>query len=244
MAYIVTLFEERQEVFVDCIDAIAISSARIANILTPENYGMKVPSCPEWTLLDLVIHVGQVQEFWSHNIREANAYAPWSGARTMPPSDGDTSTWMRDQTKSLIDAISFSFEDSPCWTWWEEPRTAKAVSLHQVQEAEVHRWDAELAIGQPAPLPLEIASDGLTEFLHVHRFSIEELKLPHIQIEASDVEGVWYINASAKHAVTVRATASDLVLFLYGRLSTEALIIEGNPEAIERLALAIPQINS
>ena len=70
----------------------------------------------------------------------------------------------------------------------------------------MHRWDAELAIGQPAPLPLEIASDGLTEFLGVHRFSIEELKLPHIQIEASDVEG--------------------------------------NPEAIERLALAIPQINS
>lgn len=40
------------------VDAIAISSARIANLLTAENRGMKVPSCPEWTLLDLVIHVG------------------------------------------------------------------------------------------------------------------------------------------------------------------------------------------
>jgi len=229
---------------VNCIDAIATSSHRIADLLTPDNYDRRVPSCPEWSLLDLTIHLGQVQEFWSHSIREANADAPWSGDRTYPRSNEDASTWMRNQTKKLVEAISTSSEESPCWTWWEDPRTAKAVSLHQVQEAEVHRWDAELAIGQPAPLPLEIASDGLTEFLHVHRFSIEELKLPHIQIEASDVEGVWYINASAKHALTVRATASDLVLFLYGRLSTEALIIEGNPEAIERLALAIPQINS
>jgi uncharacterized protein (TIGR03083 family) len=229
---------------VNCVDAIAISSARIANILTPENYGMKVPSCPEWTLLDLVIHVGQVQEFWSNNIREANADARWSRELTMPESDGDASTWMRNRTKSLIDAINFTSDDAPCWTWWKEPRTAKAVSRHQVQEAEVHRWDAELTIGQPKPLPLEIAIDGLTEYLFVHRFAIEDLKLPHIQFEATDTVGNWHINAISDPAVTARGTASDLALFLNGRLSTESLTIKGNPEGLQRFASAIPEINS
>ncbi len=226
------------------VDAIAISSARIANILTPENCGMKVPSCPEWTLLDLVIHVGQVQEFWSHNIREANANAPWSAEGTMPLSDGDASTWMRNQTKSLVDAISHSLEDSPCWTWWEEPRTAKAVARHQVQEAEVHRWDAELTIGQPNPLPLEIAIDGLAEYLLVHRFAIEDLKLPHIQFEATDTVGDWHINAIGNPAVTASGTASDLALFLNGRLLTESLTIKGDSEGLQRFESAIAEINS
>lgn len=226
------------------IDAIAISSARIANILTVENRGMKVPSCPEWTLLDLVIHVGRVQQFWSHNIREANADTRWSGEIMMPETDGEASVWLRNQTESLVDAIDHSSDNSPCWTWWEEPRTAKAVARHQVQEAEVHRWDAELTIGRPNPLPLEIAIDGLTEYLFVHRFAIENLRLPHIQFDATDTDGNWHINAIGNPTVTASGTASDLALFLNGRLSTESLTIEGDPEGLQRFESAIPKINS
>ena len=222
---------------------IARSSARIAELLTTENYERKVPSCPEWTLLDLVTHIGEVQEFWSHCIREGNINAHWPGAGTKPNSHKDAAEWLRGQTRLLIDAINCAADTSPCWTWWGEPQIVSAVARHQVQEAEIHRWDAELAVSEPLPIPLEIAADGIPEFLHVHRFAIEKLELSHIHIVASDASGEWHINQDATDTTGIIGTASDLVLFLTGRCPIEKLKVSGNSDTLKRFYESLPEIN-
>lgn len=113
------------------------------------------------------------------------------------------------QTQLLLDAINHTLGSAPCWTWWGEPQIASAVARHQVQEAEIHRWDAELAVSEPSPIPLEIAVDGVPEFLHVHRFAIQELELLHIHLVASDATGEWHINETATDTTGIKRGKPD-----------------------------------
>lgn len=227
----------------DHVDQIARSSERIAELITAENSNAKVPSCPEWTLLDLVAHIGEVQHFWANCIREGNANAPWQGEIAKPDSPRNAGDWLRTKTRLLIEAINSTPGDSPCWTWWDEPLTALAVARHQVQEAEVHRWDAELAVASPTPIPVEIAIDGIPEFLLVHRGAIQKLKLPHIQFSATDSADNWHVNEGEADTIAISGTASDLVLFLFGRRPLDKLSAIGKPEQINALVDALPEIN-
>lgn len=225
------------------VEEIARSSARIAELISAENSNARVPSCPEWTLMDLVAHIGEVQSFWANCIRERNATAPWQGEVAKPDSPRDSGKWLRAQTRLLIDAIETTPGVSPCWTWWGDPLTALAVARHQVQEAEVHRWDAELAVSTPSPIPVEIAIDGIPEFLHVHRDAIHKLKLSHIQLSETDSNGSWDVNESQVDTVSISGTASDIVLFLFGRLPINQLSVAGKPNQILALVEALPEIN-
>lgn len=227
----------------DHVKEIARSSARIAELLTAKNYEKNVPSCPEWTLLDLVTHIGGVQEFWSHCIRQGNADAPWQGAESKPDSHKDAAEWLRGQTQLLVDAINDTAGTSPCWTWWKEPRIVSAVARHQVQEAEVHRWDAELAVANPSPIPFEIAIDGIPEFLHVHRFAIQKLELPHLHLIASDEGGEWHIHQTASETMRITGSASDLLLFLNGRHPIEQMEVVGNSDSLRSFIDTLPEIN-
>lgn len=229
---------------VNHVEKIARSSARIAELITTENYEIKVPSCPEWTLLDLVTHIGQVQEFWSHCIREGNIHAHWQGEVKGADSHHDAAEHLRYQTKLLIDAIQITPATAPCWTWWEKPQTVSAVARHQVQEAEIHRWDAELTVAEPSPIPLEIAVDSISEFLQVRRSTIEKLKLPHIQLKASEVNSEWHLGDSATGNTRMVGLASDLILFLTGRCPIEKFEVSGDSDALKRFFDALPEINN
>lgn len=91
-----------------------------------------MPSCPEWTLLDLATHIGEVQEFWSHDIQAGKSDSPWRGEMLGPDSHEDAAMRLRFQTQLLLDAINHTLGSAPCWTWWDEPQIASAVARHQV----------------------------------------------------------------------------------------------------------------
>ncbi len=133
----------------DRLAAIAADSARVAELAAHTPGDARVTSCPEWDFAALVGHLGEVQRSWAQNVRAASTDAP-SGGEHAPPSTG-LDRWMAQSTEELLTALADASEDSPCWTWWGEPRTAGAVGRHQVQEAAVHRWDAESVAGTPSP---------------------------------------------------------------------------------------------
>ena len=227
----------------DYITLISGFAGRIADLATEENAALMVPSCPEWTLLELALHLGEVHEFWAANIGNANPEKPWKGERSKPKQTSDAISWCRRQTADLVSAISEHPAESPCWTWWEEPRTVGAIARHQVQEAAIHCWDVENAVGSPNSISLEVARDGIEEYIHVHRFGIEDININGIKFRESDTENVWYINPEREIGCTVTASASDLVLFLNGRLGMSDVHIEGERSGVELLVKATPEIN-
>ena len=158
---------------IDPVAEIRRESEVVARLVAAGPLDATVPRCPAWTLRDLVVHLGAVQQFWAANIAAADPSAPdeSSGdpddAAYPRPPDAELATWMRASTGALVAAIEAADADAPCWTWWGAPATAGAVARHQVQEAAVHRWDAEAAAGDETPLAADAASDAIDEFLAV-----------------------------------------------------------------------------
>ena len=220
----------------DPVDAIRRESAVVARIAADAPLDAPVPSCPAWTLRDLVVHLGAVQRFWAANIRAADPSAPDETAGDPDdadyprPADDELSAWMQASTDDLAAAIGDAAGDAPSWTWWGSPATAGAVARHQVQEAAVHRWDAESAAGDPNPIDADAATDAVAEFLAVSLGdALDELQ-GSVTLTASDTGATWAVGRDGGPTVDIVGTASDLLLVLYRRVDDGAVTVEGDAE--------------
>jgi uncharacterized protein (TIGR03083 family) len=211
----------------------------------------RVPKCPDWTLRDLVAHVGMVHRFWAVIVRTGEADGPPSReilGDTEP--HGDLLEWSAESTRLLLAALSEAGPDSPCWTWWpmaEAPQTSGAVARHQIQEAAVHAWDAQDTIGKPEPIPAAPAVDGVAEFLQVTYGA--EGPWPHrpARIVFACTEGpAWTLDltpsgarldppAGGEPLATVHGPASEILLTLFSRIPLESPHIDGDEEVVRQL---------
>lgn len=232
----------------DQLAFIDAESARIAQIALTTGGELAVPSCPGWTVVDLVRHLGEVHEFWAHTILAANPAAPWEGERAIAPAECAVAVaWMREQTGRLLDVMSSHDLAAPCWTWWGEPLTAGAVRRHQVQEVALHRWDAEGALGVTLEVDREVAADGIPEWIEVRLPWMTELPRPMVQFAASDLAGSWTLPSDepeCEQRVLISGAVSDLLLFLNGRRSLEGLSVTGDVELLDPLLSQLASLNS
>jgi uncharacterized protein (TIGR03083 family) len=227
--------------------AIRRDSARMAELAASADLDARVPCCPDWDLRRLATHIGEVQLFWAGCLRTRRADTPWSGRAPGAGSDAGLGPWMGAATAELLAALDEVGDDSPCWTWWGEPATAGAVGRHQGQEAAVHRWDAESTVGPAAPLDAAVAHDGVAEFLDVMLSpgtaalrGVAPPDLPGtVTLTSSDTDGRWTAGAGTGPGATVRAGASDLVLWLYGRVPQSGVDVEGDRGAVDALLQAV-----
>jgi len=220
----------------DIIGWIETESDALAATVTTESLSCAVPGCPAWTLRDLTWHLGRVQRFWAGVVRADGDVEPVFVAAEPGPQDADDlGPWMRASTVELTRALQDTPWAHPAWTWWKQPRTVGAIARHQVQEAAVHRWDAQSAVGDPEPLLEPIAADGVEEFLAI---APQMRDVRSITFKAIDL-GRSHDLSDAPASATVSGAASDLVLFLYRRRSLENVTIEGDRHAVERFLVPI-----
>jgi uncharacterized protein (TIGR03083 family) len=212
----------------------------------------RVPGCPAWNVQDLVAHLGQVQRFWSVVVAAGPADGPPPRESIPDPVPaGDLLEWSASSTRLLLAALGSAGPDAPSWTWWPTsgaPQTASAVARHQVEEAAVHAYDAQEAIGKPAPLPIGVAVDGVAEFLQV-TFGAEGPwpDPPSRVLFATDEGPSWLLDLSDTGATvdpaapgdppaaTVQGPASDILLALYDRIPLSRLHIDGDAGLVGRL---------
>jgi len=232
------------------------SAAFRAAAKSAADLGGKVPTCPEWTLLDLVHHLGKVQRRWAAIVTAGptDADPPALEGGEAPPREREALlAWSAEGTRQLLEALSEAGPDRRCWTWWGEesdsPETSGAIGRHQVQEVTVHAYDAQITAGAPQPLPDEAALDGVEEFLSTCVST--ESPWPHeaavIDFHAAE-GGSWRLLLSADGArssrlaepgtapdASARATASEHVLVFYDRLPLDTLQMDGNRLLLEQL---------
>lgn len=127
-----------------------------------------VPTCPEWTVLDLVRHVAEVHT-WA---AQAVVTAPEDGRPAWPkaPQDfDDVFPWWDNGLSLLLTRLRETPADRPAWTF-QGPSLAGFWSRRQAHETSIHRLDAELAAGHELPSLVfdpEFAADGIDEYLTV-----------------------------------------------------------------------------
>ncbi len=230
--------------FDDALDAIGVESRRLSDVVASADLDTRVPTTPKWSVRDLAHHIGTVQWYWSENVRAKDPAERSGGSLTSLPHDNDLLAWLGWCTYSLLGALRDAGPDSPCWAWWGDPtpHTAGAVARHQAQEAAVHRWDAQSSVGSPAPLPPELATDGVPEFIEVMVGPDVVALRGGVTLHALDTGGTWKVGPDASGADTpsagrteLHATASDLVLMLYRRLAVPDADVDGDPMLVAAL---------
>jgi uncharacterized protein (TIGR03083 family) len=227
------------------------SAALRAAVASAADLDARVPGCPDWSLHDLVAHLGEVQRFWAVVVRAGAADGPPPPeARGDMAPQGDLIEWSAESTGMLLAALTEAGPDAPCWTWWAAsgaPSTAGAVARHQVQEAAVHAYDAQAAIGRPEPVPAGVAVDGIDEFVVVSLGSSGPWPHRPARVVFAATEGPsWTVDltpdgaqagpaASGEPVATVRGPAGDLILALYGRIPFDGLTVDGDAAVIDQL---------
>lgn len=211
-----------------------------------------VPTCPGWSVADLLWHLQEVQRFWAAVVAGRVQDPRQIPAPVRPADDAELVPGLRSGVTQLITALQAADPHEPCWTW--SSRTdAGFVVRHQVHEAAVHRWDGEHAVGRETPLDPAAAADGVEEFL---RFStplrVENAALMggRLELVATDVGLRWVIEEDAAGdarwervtapstdaAAVIRAPAADLLLYLYKRRPAAGLDVRGDAGVAERFA--------
>jgi uncharacterized protein (TIGR03083 family) len=189
------------------------STAFRAAVMSAPGLELQVPTCPEWTLLDLVQHLGGVHRFWAAAVNAGPAAAPPAesaseGVKAAPREREALLAWSAASTRQLLDALREAGPDRGCWTWWgasESPQTSGAVARHQLQEVAVHTYDAQITLGAPQPLPDEAALDGVGEFLSTCVAWTQPWPHEAAAVDFHATEGrSWRLSLSADGARTTR----------------------------------------
>ncbi|MBG0563595.1 maleylpyruvate isomerase family mycothiol-dependent enzyme [Actinoplanes aureus] len=237
--------------FPELLSLIVGRSAALRDAAAAGDLTARVPGCPDWSVHDLVAHLGAVQRFWAVTVALGDDSGPPSAEqRGDREPHGDLLEWFEESTRAMVTALRAAGPEAPSWAWWGTsgaPLTAGAVARHQVQEAAVHAYDAQDALGKPEPLPAAVAVDGVAEFLSVGLGSLGAWPHRPARVQFQAIEGPsWTLDlspagatadpaASGEPVTRIQGTASDLVLALYRRIPLEDVRVDGDRSVAEQL---------
>ncbi|MFD9909926.1 maleylpyruvate isomerase N-terminal domain-containing protein [Streptomyces sp. NPDC059063] len=130
-----------------------------------------VPTCPDWTLDQLVRHVGGAVRWVELHVRtRAKENIPDSQVPGFAgPEEGGVAAldaWLA-ETAEMFDATLRGAEaDTPVWTWAGEA-TAGFWARRMTHEVAIHRADAAIAVGAAYELAPDVGADALDEWLEI-----------------------------------------------------------------------------
>lgn len=225
------------------LDQFAEDGARLAHAAT--SLDADVPACPQWTVRDLVWHVGGVHRWASSIVRDRLDHDPEPGQlRLGDPGTRDVVEWFCDGHASLLHVLRDADPALRCYTFLPAPSPLAFWARRQAHETAIHRADVESAGGPITPFPAEFAIDGIEELLAfaARRPTFRYVDAPRTLAIRPDGDDGWQLTlapdgvrsspgAGAAEA-TVGGSASDLYLWSWNRPA--AVTVDGDP-AVARL---------
>lgn len=151
-------------------DLIAEEAERFADALRGPDPSAPVPTCPDWTSVDLLWHLTEVHEFWagvlgSGALTEDDADAVDAAQAPRPEGPGARNQLVerREQaTAALLAQLTTRGGAEACWSWFPTDQTVGFTRRMQVHEATVHRVDAQLTANLPVTaISEDVATDGI-----------------------------------------------------------------------------------
>lgn len=146
-----------------------------------------VPSCPGWSVSDLVAHLGRVHRMLTPVIRDHRTEPPaaptdhpaahpdypaaagWPAGEppTVEPVPASLVDWFADGADTLGTLFGESRADEPAWSWSRECTVGFWLRMQTI-EAAVHRWDIQSAVGAEASALAEVlAQDVVSQTFEV-----------------------------------------------------------------------------
>lgn len=214
-----------------------------------------VPTCPEWSLEQLVRHTGRALRWVDMLVRtraEENVdedRVPLSGG---PEAQGDAvalDAWLAETGELVVGALREAGPDTGVWAW-AGIHTSGFWARRMTHEITVHRADATLAAGLPYEVAADIAADAIDEWLQIVEYvqrtephdAAVELRGPgrSIHLHATDTapelnaewlvelteDGIAWRRGHEKATVALRGPLTDVMLAFYRRLPLDSPRLE------------------
>jgi uncharacterized protein (TIGR03083 family) len=220
-----------------------------------------VPPCPDWQVRDLIHHLGRIYRWVRSHAGRGTTNRPETGTRAsdLPvdaPPDPELIGWWVSEYQQLTALLAALDPSLPAWHWAPAPKLAGFWHRRMAHETAIHRWDAQMAVGQAEPIEARLAADGVAEVLDSWLPAGRRLgpvdRTGVVRLVATDAEHEWFLRLRGdgvalldtdtwldhddRHTrVLARGTASDLVLALYGRVPFEVLETAGDATLLEPL---------
>jgi uncharacterized protein (TIGR03083 family) len=176
-----------------------------------------VPTCPDWTVTDLLGHQGMVHR-WATAIVDGALPSvdlpPDLDAATAPPEDAETLVdWFTAGAAELLDALRRAPDDLAAAVFLHaSPPPRRFWARRQAHETTIHRMDALSAkLGRfpttaEAGIPQELAVDGIDElvvgFVNRRSSRLHSQEPVSVLIAPSDVDAAWTVRISEATPVT------------------------------------------
>ncbi|NUP21763.1 MAG: maleylpyruvate isomerase family mycothiol-dependent enzyme [Streptomyces sp.] len=214
-----------------------------------------VPTCPDWSLEQLVRHTGGALRWVELMVRTRaqeevpEETVPLHGG---PAEQGDPAAldaWLAETGEAVVAALRDAGPDAKVWGW-TGVLTAGFWARRMTHEITVHRADAALAAGLPYEVAPDVAADAIDEWLQIVEWAqrtlpddpARELRRPgsSIHLHATDdtrgVEAEWIIDVSGdviawrrgheKATVALRGPLTAVLLAFYRRLPLDSAELE------------------
>lgn len=151
----------------DYATALTEQNQMLGELLRDADWSVPVPTCPGWTLLQLLRHVGRGDR-WAAQIIADRADAsldPRQVRDGKPPADVPGAIrWLSESPLTVLAAVDDIGQGTEVATF-VGPRPAAWWVRRRLHEATVHRADAAITLGAPYELSAELAADGIAEWL-------------------------------------------------------------------------------
>jgi uncharacterized protein (TIGR03083 family) len=203
-----------------------------------------VPTTPEWTITDLVEHVGQTQH-WTAEIIERRITDPslLPTEYAVPPADpGEWPAWLAESAQRVAGAFSDDALDVPVFNAAGDERPGARFWLTNVlNETVVHGFDAANAADRPVDIDADVAAALIGHHLAMltsptwemlrsesaHAIRGTGQTMQWLATDTADDEGAWFVERRPAGAtwqpgthqadVTVTGPAGSLLLTLTRR---------------------------
>lgn len=212
------------------LDHLADNAAQLGEAAARAAWSDPVPGCPDWTVRDLISHVGVVHR-WAAAIVSGGIDKPTDqaeAAEATKPGDDGLLDWYAAGHRALVETLRSAPAEVACFAFLPAPSPLAFWARRQALETAIHRADAQAAAGIPVTIAGDLAQDGIDELLvgfgsRKREFEPGTLRLEPVGAEAWTIalttEGAK-ANRSADSApsdATVSGDAGQVYLWLWNR---------------------------
>ncbi|MCX4969029.1 maleylpyruvate isomerase family mycothiol-dependent enzyme [Streptomyces sp. NBC_00654] len=240
-------------------DEILAQTDELRALLKGADLAARVPTCPDWSLRELALHVGGAHR-WVGEIVRSRATEDIPAGKVPGaegPDDDDSAAldaWLAEGTAGAVAALREAGPGTEVWAWGWERRTDFWVR-RMTHETVVHRADAALAAGTVFEVAPEVAADTIDEWLRIVAFSQaggdpEAAGLcgggRSLHLHATDAPGAeWLIEfgedrftwrrAHERATVALRGSLTDVMLVFNRRLDpgSDRVEVLGDAELLD-----------
>ncbi|MEV6832505.1 maleylpyruvate isomerase family mycothiol-dependent enzyme [Amycolatopsis sp. NPDC051102] len=232
--------------------AIVDHTRRLAEAAAAAGPDAGVPTAPEWTVTDLVRHVGQTQH-WVAEIIERRITNPAelpTELAVLPADPRAWQAWLSESASRVAAACSGDALDAAVFNAAGDERSGTRFWLaSMLNEAVVHGFDAAAAADRPADIDPDVAAALITNHLTMLTSPTWGMQRPEsalalrgtgqtLQWLATDTAGAWFVErrpegatwqpATRRADVTITGPAAILLLTLTRRIPVEEITVEGD----------------